>query len=149
MPCRTIRTRPIIAIFSLVLTLPPNGLQSKSGTPDLSTSILRVLQVLQLKGKFSVSRCAIVEDAFARYPSDNCFAQYGTGTPRDPQTMFPTYLTHQSGQHIVSSYLNSTSYAQTVGKPFVMFETNTASCGGFPGVSDLVSVLPCGLWITP
>lgn len=50
--------------------------------------------------------------------------------------MFPTYLTHQSGQHIVSSYLNSTSYAQTVGKPFVMFETNTASCGGFPGVSD-------------
>jgi len=50
--------------------------------------------------------------------------------------MFPTYLTHQSGQNIVSSYLNSTSYAQTVGKPFVMFETNTASCGGFPGISD-------------
>lgn len=50
--------------------------------------------------------------------------------------MFPTYLTHQSGQNIVSTYLNSTSYAQTVGKPFVMFETNTASCGGFPGVSD-------------
>ena len=26
--------------------------------------------------------------------------------------------------------------AQQAGKPFLMFETNTASCGGFPGVSD-------------
>lgn len=23
-----------------------------------------------------------------------------------------------------------------IGKPFLMFETNSASCGGFPGVSD-------------
>ncbi|KAJ3568101.1 hypothetical protein NP233_g5936 [Leucocoprinus birnbaumii] len=74
--------------------------------------------------------------AVERYPSDNCFAEYGIGTPRDPQQMFPTYLTHQAGQTIVSNYLNSTSYAQSVGKPFMMFETNTASCGGFPGISD-------------
>ncbi|KAF5353264.1 hypothetical protein D9756_008029 [Leucocoprinus leucothites] len=78
----------------------------------------------------------LVSLAVERYPSDNCFAQYGVGTPRDPQEMFPTYLTHASGQSIVSSYLNSTIYAQQVGKPFVMFETNTASCGGFPGISD-------------
>lgn len=26
--------------------------------------------------------------------------------------------------------------AQGWGKPFLMFETNTASCGGFPGISD-------------
>lgn len=32
--------------------------------------------------------------------------------------------------------LNSTMIAQTVQKPFIMFETNTASCGGFKGVSN-------------
>ena len=50
--------------------------------------------------------------------------------------MFPTYLTHKNGQGLVSNYLNSTMMAQTWGKPFLMFETNTASCGGFPGISD-------------
>ncbi|KIJ61735.1 glycoside hydrolase family 79 protein [Hydnomerulius pinastri MD-312] len=74
--------------------------------------------------------------AVERYPTDNCYAQFGVGTPRTGQEMLPSYLTHQSGQHIVSEYLNSTAYAQTVGKPFLMFETNTASCGGFPGLSD-------------
>jgi len=33
-------------------------------------------------------------------------------------------------------YLDSTARAQEANKPFIMFETNTASCGGFPGVSD-------------
>ncbi|KIJ18005.1 glycoside hydrolase family 79 protein [Paxillus involutus ATCC 200175] len=74
--------------------------------------------------------------AVERYPTDNCYAQFGTGTPRTGQEMLPSYLTHQSGQQIVSEYLSSTVYAQTVGKPFLMFETNTASCGGFPGLSD-------------
>ncbi|KAF9234870.1 glycoside hydrolase family 79 protein [Melanogaster broomeanus] len=74
--------------------------------------------------------------AVEHYPTDNCYAQYGTGTPRTGQEMLPAYLTHKSGQQIVSDYLSSLSYAQTVGKPFVMFETNTASCGGFPGLSD-------------
>jgi hypothetical protein len=62
---------------------------------------------------------------------------YNTGgTVHDPQQMLPTYLTHNSGKNIVQMYLNSTAIAQTVGKPFVMFETNTASCGGFVGISD-------------
>ncbi|KAH7928005.1 glycoside hydrolase family 79 protein [Leucogyrophana mollusca] len=74
--------------------------------------------------------------AVERYPTDNCYAQFGVGTPRTGQEMFADYLTHTSGQHIVSSFLNSSNYAQTVGKPLLMFETNTASCGGFPGLSD-------------
>jgi len=74
--------------------------------------------------------------AVEHYPTDNCFAQYGVGEYHDPQQEFPTYLTHQAGQALVQPYLNSTAYAQSVGKPFLMFETNTASCGGFPGISD-------------
>lgn len=50
--------------------------------------------------------------------------------------MFPSFLTHASGQGIVAPYLNSTAYAQTMNKQFLMFETNTASCGGFAGLSD-------------
>ncbi|KAI6017864.1 glycoside hydrolase family 79 protein [Pisolithus marmoratus] len=79
---------------------------------------------------------SLITLAVEHYPTDNCYAQYGTGTPRNAQDMFPTYLTHKSGQNLVSPYINSTSYAQSLGKPFVMFETNTASCGGFPGLSD-------------
>ena len=56
--------------------------------------------------------------------------------PKDPLELFPTYLTHQSGLNLVQRYLNSTMLAQSWGKPFLMFETNTASCGGFPGISD-------------
>ncbi|KIK59064.1 glycoside hydrolase family 79 protein [Collybiopsis luxurians FD-317 M1] len=70
------------------------------------------------------------------YPTDNCAAQFGSGTLRDPQTEFPNYLNHTSGQSIVQPYLNSTAFAQSKGKKFLMMETNTASCGGFAGLSD-------------
>lgn len=73
------------------------------------------------------------------YPDDNCpaaFPNAGFGPPADPQTKFAQYLTHASGQGIVAPYRNSSVVAQNAGKPFYMFETNTASCGGFPGVSD-------------
>ncbi|KAF9806697.1 hypothetical protein IEO21_08591 [Rhodonia placenta] len=71
------------------------------------------------------------------YPDDNCAAIYsGFGPPKDPQTEFPNYLTHAAGKSIVAPYLNSSAIALAAGKPFVMFETNTASCGGFPGISD-------------
>ena len=73
------------------------------------------------------------------YPDNNCAAAFpnaGFGPPADPQTVFPNYLNHTSGVNIVAPYLNSTLIAQAAGKPFLMFETNTASCGGFPGVSD-------------
>ena len=37
---------------------------------------------------------------------------------------------------MAAPYINSTNIALANHKPFLMFETNTASCGGFPGVSD-------------
>ena len=50
--------------------------------------------------------------------------------------MLPQYLTHNAGVNFAAPYLNSTMLAQQWGKPFLLFETNTASCGGFPGISD-------------
>ncbi|OCH87689.1 glycoside hydrolase family 79 protein [Obba rivulosa] len=71
------------------------------------------------------------------YPDDNCAALYqGFGTPKDPQAEFANFLVHSSGRNAIAYLLNSTAIAQQAGKPFIMFETNTASCGGFPGISD-------------
>lgn len=57
-------------------------------------------------------------------------------TPNDPIELLPQYLSHSQNVNRVAPYLNSTGLAQGWGKPFLMFETNTASCGGFPGISD-------------
>ncbi|PSR77479.1 hypothetical protein PHLCEN_2v7910 [Hermanssonia centrifuga] len=73
------------------------------------------------------------------YPMDNCaeaFPDSGFGPIINPQDVFASYLTHASGIDIVQPYLNTANIAQQVGKPFLMFETNTASCGGFAGLSD-------------
>ncbi|KAI0772363.1 glycoside hydrolase family 79 protein [Trametes elegans] len=71
-----------------------------------------------------------------RYPDDNCAALYeGFGDPIDPQAEFPKYLDHSAPINLLKEYLNSTVIAQQYQKPFIMFETNTASCGGFPGIS--------------
>ncbi|KAL0954363.1 hypothetical protein HGRIS_003354 [Hohenbuehelia grisea] len=71
------------------------------------------------------------------YPNNNCFAQFGgSGSLKIPQEEFVKYLNHTAGVDLVRPYLNSTRIAQDYGKPFMMFETNTASCGGFPGISD-------------
>ncbi|KAF7360487.1 hypothetical protein MVEN_00779400 [Mycena venus] len=70
------------------------------------------------------------------YPTDNCFPIYGIGVFHDPQTEFSDYLNHTSSVALCAPYLNSTAVAQAAGKPFLMFETNSASCGGFPGISD-------------
>ncbi|KII84147.1 glycoside hydrolase family 79 protein [Plicaturopsis crispa FD-325 SS-3] len=74
--------------------------------------------------------------AVEHYPDDNCGAQFGLGAVKDPQTEFPNFLNHTAGKSIIAPYLNSSAIAQAAGKPFLMFETNTASCGGFPGISD-------------
>ena len=55
------------------------------------------------------------------------------------------YLTHATGVRITQQYLNITQFAQEVGKPFMMFETNSASCGGFPGISDAFAAALWGL----
>ncbi|KAF8900144.1 glycoside hydrolase family 79 protein [Gymnopilus junonius] len=73
-----------------------------------------------------------------RYPTDNCAVAFpgSDSTFHDPQQTFPTFLTHQSATGLVSEYLNSTAFALQNGKSLLMFETNTASCGGFPGISN-------------
>ncbi|KAK0192626.1 hypothetical protein F5146DRAFT_1136454 [Armillaria mellea] len=83
--------------------------------------------------------------AFERYPQDNCAATFDEGSAVDPQQMFPFYLDHSSSVNLVANYLNSTSYAQSKGKELIMFETNTASCGGFPGISDSFGAALWGL----
>lgn len=70
------------------------------------------------------------------YPDNNCGAAFQLGAIKDPQTQFPNYLNHTAGKLLIAPYLNSTAIAQAAGKPFLMFETNTASCGGFPGISN-------------
>jgi len=55
------------------------------------------------------------------------------------------YLTHATGVRVTQQYLNVSRFAQEIGKPFMMFETNTASCGGFPGVSDAFAAALWGL----
>ncbi|KAF8324445.1 uncharacterized protein EI90DRAFT_2934654 [Cantharellus anzutake] len=66
------------------------------------------------------------------YPNDNC-AGYN---PPTAQSIFPNYLMHTMATNSVRQYLNASVVAQKAGKPFIMFETNTASCAGFPGLSD-------------
>ncbi|KAG6848315.1 hypothetical protein H0H93_001260 [Arthromyces matolae] len=83
--------------------------------------------------------------AVENYPTDNCYAQFHVGNPVDPQAEFPAFLNHNAGKNIITKYLNSTAYAQTKGKKLLMFETNTASCGGFGGISDVFGAALWGL----
>ncbi|KIK59059.1 glycoside hydrolase family 79 protein [Collybiopsis luxurians FD-317 M1] len=69
------------------------------------------------------------------YPTDSCTA-LGSSTLRDPQTEFPNYLNNTSSKFVEESYPNPTAFTQSKGKKFLMMETNTASCGGFSGLSD-------------
>ncbi|KAJ7478241.1 hypothetical protein FB451DRAFT_1556993 [Mycena latifolia] len=81
-----------------------------------------------------------------KYPHDNCAAMFNTGgTIVIPQDELPLYLTHDAHKNLLAPYLNSTMYAQQVNKPFLMFETNTASCGGFNGISDSFTAALWGL----
>ncbi|KAJ7493667.1 glycoside hydrolase family 79 protein [Mycena latifolia] len=81
-----------------------------------------------------------------KYPTDNCAAAFNTGQPIiDPQTEFPSFLTHKAPTGLLAPYLNSTAFAQQKGKKLLMFETNTASCGGFAGISDAFGAALWGL----
>ncbi|KAJ7826325.1 glycoside hydrolase family 79 protein [Mycena leptocephala] len=73
------------------------------------------------------------------YPNNNCAKVFGGPNATggiDPQAIFSSYLDHTAGQKIAANYIASTALAQANNLPFVMIETNTASCGGFPGVSN-------------
>ncbi|CAE6458702.1 unnamed protein product [Rhizoctonia solani] len=76
-----------------------------------------------------------------RYPNNNC----QIGSVRDPQTLFPDYLSHDQLSQHAAEYTEFSRVVQAAGKPLFMFETNTAACGGFPGISDSFGA---GLWAT-
>ena len=60
------------------------------------------------------------------------------GTPGAivPQDVLPDYLNHGTVAELASTYAEDANTAVQHNKPFIMFEMNTASCGGFPGISD-------------
>ncbi|KAF8316086.1 hypothetical protein DL93DRAFT_2056676, partial [Clavulina sp. PMI_390] len=60
--------------------------------------------------------------AVQRYPSSNC-----VGSAPQVTSVWPNYLRHD---------LNVVNAAVAANIPLLMFETNTASCAGFPGLSD-------------
>ena len=67
------------------------------------------------------------------------------GVVRPPQSVFPEYLNHTAATTLVQPYLNTSQIALQNQKPFIMMETNTASCGGFPGISDSYGAALWGL----
>ncbi|KAF9051565.1 glycoside hydrolase family 79 protein [Panaeolus papilionaceus] len=80
------------------------------------------------------------------YPYDNCAAQFNTGRPHvNVQELFPYYLNHDNMIEHVGKYRNTGLLVQQTGKPLIMFETNTGSCGGFMGISDSFAA---ALWST-
>ncbi|KAF8608868.1 hypothetical protein BDV93DRAFT_551672 [Ceratobasidium sp. AG-I] len=71
--------------------------------------------------------------AVQKYPTDNCKIN---GNVHDPQETFSSFTTHTAVTNLAAGYTTSSAMVQAAGKPFVLMETNTASCGGFPGISD-------------
>ncbi|WWC66141.1 uncharacterized protein I206_100041 [Kwoniella pini CBS 10737] len=76
------------------------------------------------------------------YPTNNCQIN---GNVINPQDIFSDFLNHTSAQAQVSPYLGNAATLQGAQKEFVMLETNTASCGGFAGLSDSFGA---ALWMT-
>ncbi|CAE6456102.1 unnamed protein product [Rhizoctonia solani] len=76
-----------------------------------------------------------------RYPNNNC----KIGSVKDSQTLFPEYLSHDQLSQDAAEYVEFSHVVQAASKPLFMFETNTAACGGFPGISDSFGA---GLWAT-
>ncbi|KAG8865303.1 hypothetical protein FRB96_000193 [Tulasnella sp. 330] len=66
------------------------------------------------------------------YPNNNC----AIGGAIAPQDALDAYLTHQSALTFAQLYSGVIPEAEAAGLPLVLLETNTASCGGFPGISD-------------
>ena len=74
--------------------------------------------------------------ALERYPDNNCVAVYGGDNPVVPQDVLPNYLSHAPNVALAGEYASSAQIAVQNGKPLILFETNTASCSGFVGISD-------------
>jgi hypothetical protein len=67
------------------------------------------------------------------YPNNNCKIN---GKVINPQDIFADYLKHTMPQSLTWPYMDPTRTVLAAGKEIIMLETNTASCGGFPGLSD-------------
>lgn len=67
------------------------------------------------------------------YPTNNCQVN---GKVINAQDIFTDFLNHTSAQYLQSLYQGNANTVIAAGKEIVMLETNTASCGGFPGLSD-------------
>ncbi|CCO29455.1 hypothetical protein BN14_03468 [Rhizoctonia solani AG-1 IB] len=75
-------------------------------------------------------------DQLCGQPKDGCDNCKINGNVHDPQETFFSYIGHGSITGLAAQYVTSSQMVQAAGKPFVLMETNTASCGGFPGISD-------------
>ncbi|EIW72362.1 hypothetical protein TREMEDRAFT_41693 [Tremella mesenterica DSM 1558] len=73
------------------------------------------------------------------YPTNNC-----DGTIQ-AQDIFADFLNHTSAESLTSLYLSNSAELQAAGKELIMLEMNTASCGGFPGLSDSFGA---AMWMT-
>lgn len=67
------------------------------------------------------------------YPANNCGSN---GVYTQAQDVFADYLNHTSATNLTLPYLEQTYTTKAAGKDIFMMEMNTASCGGFPGLSD-------------
>lgn len=83
-------------------------------------------------GWLSENSNKLAQISVQHYPNNNCQLN---GQPIDPQSIFPEYLNHTSAQSLTAQYAADSAAVANAGKELVMLEMNTASCGGFPGLS--------------
>lgn len=76
------------------------------------------------------------------YPTNNCQID---GNVIDAQSIFSDFLNHTSATSLTSLYYDASAAALQAGKEIVMLEMNTASCGGFAGLSDSFGA---AMWMT-
>lgn len=142
------RLSRVIAIFHwricwLPLALrvvPVAGHQRKYGKLGLQMRMGHTAMLLPWNSEFifNWSECFPANKP-SSYPNNNCAALYGSenfGPVVNPQDTLPQFLNHTTVVELVKPYVNSANIAKAHNKPFLMFETNTASCGGFPGISN-------------
>jgi hypothetical protein len=71
-----------------------------------------------------------------RYPANNC----QLNGVINPQDIFSDFLNHTSAQALTNDYAADIAMVRGSGKDVIMLEMNSASCGGFPGLSDSFGV---------
>lgn len=71
--------------------------------------------------------------AVQHYPNNNCKID---GKEVNPQDIFAEYLNHTMANVLTDPYVSGTDVVLNAGKSIMMMEFGSASCGGFPGLSD-------------